>query len=118
MSFYGDLASTASRLLAQFGSAVTIKRETGDSIDPVTGAFTAGETSSLTTNGLTTAITKEDREAFGEAQGNDRILILDDSQAPQEGDRVQVGAEDWQIVRIQETNPAGTPLVYRVLIRK
>lgn len=118
MSFYGDLASTASRLLEQFGSTVTIKRGAGESIDPVTGSYTAGTTSNLTANGLTVAITRQDREAFGDVQGNDRLLILDNSQTPQEGDRVQVGAEDWQIVRIQETNPAGTPLVYRVLIRK
>ena len=118
MSFYEDMANTASTLLGQFGSTVTIKRETSASIDPVTGTHTPGTTASLTANGVTTAITKEDRAVFGDVQGNDRILVLDESQAPQEGDLVEVAGEDWSIVRIQETNPAGTPLVYRVLIRK
>lgn len=118
MSFYTDMAATASTLLTQFGATVTIRRESGESVDPVTGAHTAGTTNSLSANGITTMITKEDRDLFGDVQGNDRILILDDSQVPEEGDRVQIGAEEWAIVRIKEVNPAGTPLIYRVLIRK
>lgn len=118
MTFYDDMASTASSLIAQFGFVVTIKRETLGEVDPVTGQYTPGSIDSLSANGITTAITKEDRDAFGDVQGNDRIMVLDNSQIPQEGDRIEVNGESWNIVRILETNPAGTPLVYRLLIRK
>lgn len=118
MSFYTDMAATASSLLAQFGATVTIKRDNLGTTDPVTGVYTPGTTDNLTANGVTTRITKEDRDAFGEVQGNDRLLILDSQVKPLEGDRVQVGSENWNTISIQESNPAGTPLVYRVLIRK
>ena len=119
MSFdYAPMAATASRLIAEYGAPVTLYRETSQSIDPVTGVMTPGTTSELASNGITTAITKEDRDSFGDVQSNDRILVLDDSEAPQEGDRVSVNSEQWSIARIREVNPAGTPLIYRVLIRK
>lgn len=118
MTFYDDMASTASSLLSQFGSVVTIYRESGQSVDPVTGEFTRFIVDTLKTKGITVAITQEDRNAFGDVQGNDRVMVLDGSQAPKEGDTVEVAGQGWSIVRILETNPAGTPLIYRVLIRK
>ena len=51
-AFYTSMAATAAKLLKKFGMEITIKRTTGDSVNPVTGAVTAGTTTTYTPNGL------------------------------------------------------------------
>lgn len=115
---YSPLAAMASQQIKAKGAPVIIQRQVGESVDPVTGAYTPGSTSNLNSNGITRSITQDDRATFGDVQGNDRTLILDDSEEPQEGDRVEVDGEYWSIARIDQKKPGITPLVYRVLIRK
>ena len=50
--FYTKMAATASRLIGKYGQAMAIKRVSGGTIDPVTGATTAGTTTSYPVQGV------------------------------------------------------------------
>lgn len=117
MSFYTDLAATARSLLATYGQAITLKRTTGDSNDPVTGDVTAGTETEFTPNG----VLKPFPDALVDGtriQASDRELILDDTVAPEMDDEITIDGQDWTIVRIIGTKPAGTALVWRVQVRR
>lgn len=118
MSFYGNLQSTATSLLTQFGAATTLRRRSGDSIDPITGAYTAGTNNDYTVNAVFVRITQRISEAFGDIQANDRVMVMDASQTPTESDTVVIGGEEWGIVQIIENKPADVVISYEVLLRK
>ena len=116
-TFYSQMADTASRLITQFGQSITIKRNTGGSVHPVTGVVTAGTTASLTAKGILKAY--PDNLIDGtRITKSDRMLILDDSQVPVMTDKITVQSQDWNIEDITTSNPAGVPLVYFVQVRK
>lgn len=117
MSFYTDLAATARSQLRQFGKKRTLTRTTGDSNDPVTGEVTAGTETTYKPNGVLkpfpaalidgTRIRKDDRE-----------LILDDTVEPLMDDTITIGSQDWNIVDITGIEPADTPVVWFVQVRR
>lgn len=114
--FYTQMAATASRLIGKYGQAISIKRTTGESVDPVTGIVTAGTTSTLATTGIL------QRYPDALIDGTriltaDRLAMLAPTREPALTDKLAFGGKDWPIVSIQTANPAGTPLVYFVQVR-
>jgi len=116
-AFYNSIAATASKLITKFGAVGEIKRTTGDSIDPVTGNITAGTTVTYTPN---TIVQKYADELVDGARilSSDRLIILDNTVEPISTDTITIGGENWSIVSIRESNPAGIPLVYFVQARR
>lgn len=116
-AFYNSMAATASKLITKFGAVGEIKRTTGDSIDPVTGNVTAGTTVIYTPN---TIVQKYADELIDGARilSSDRMIILDNTIEPISTDTITIGGENWSIVSIRESNPAGIPLVYFVQARR
>ena len=112
-SFYLKMAATANRLIDKFGQTVMIERTTGETIDPVTGVITAGVTEYFYPRGVFkpyaenlidgTRILKTDIE-----------LVLDNTVKPEMTDKI----EGVSIINIEEINPAGTPLIYKLQVRK
>jgi len=118
--FYDRMAATALRLLAQFGQTVTIRRVTGGSVNPVTGAVVSGSTvdteatavmqdyslqDSARANMTETLIQKDDKKFIVAASGIPVPLLTD---------KIIAGGLTWNIVNVKQTNPAGTPLVYEI----
>jgi hypothetical protein len=116
-AFYNSMAATASKLITKFGAVGEIKRTTGGSIDPVTGTVTAGTTVIYTPN---TIVQKYADELVDGARilSSDRMIILDNTIEPVSTDTITIGGENWSIVSIRESNPAGIPLVYFVQARR
>lgn len=117
MSFYEGMAYTATSLVTKFGREVTFKRETGGSIDPVTGATTPPVVELFTPPGIWQTIKRENIDGTL-IQFGDKMLVIDASFAPEMSDQVLVNSTYWNIVDISDKNPAGTPLVYNVQVRK
>ncbi|WP_163836870.1 hypothetical protein [Spartinivicinus ruber] len=119
MSFYEGLASTASKLLADKGAPVVLLRESGETFDPVNGRVTPGTTKQLKTSGVLTSFTKTtETELGGNIVAGDMLLVLSAEVEPLSTDKLLVNGEPWQIVRILPVNPAGTPISYKVQVRK
>jgi hypothetical protein len=116
-AFYNSIAATASKLITKFGAVGEIKRTTGGTIDPVTGVPTAGTTVTYTPN---TIVQKYADELIDGARilSSDRMIILDNTIEPVSTDTITIGGENWSIVSIRESNPAGIPLVYFVQARR
>jgi hypothetical protein len=136
MTFYADMADTATDLLTEFGQEVTITRPSLN-FDPVTNKPTSGGTVNNTTVGLFTNIDRSLVDGT-RIQDTERVMVIDASFAPRMGDLVDVygavAAESvgaapgiilsagqavaWTIVAIREINPAGTPVCYFVQVRR
>lgn len=136
MTFYADMADTATDLLTEFGQEVTITRPSLN-FDPVTNKPTSGGTVNNTTVGLFTNIDRSLVDGT-RIQDTERVMVIDASFAPRMGDLVDVSgavvaesvgaapgiilsagqAVAWTIVAIREINPAGTPVCYFVQVRR
>lgn len=123
-AFYNNLAATAARLITKFGAVGTIKRTTGGSVDPVTGDTTAGTTVTYSPN---TIVQRYSDEIIGSSPrsgiatnilASDRLIILDDTIEPLTTDTITIRGENWKIISITESRPAGVPLVYFVQARR
>ena len=116
-AFYNGLAATAARLITKFGAVGTITRTTGGSVDPVTGDTTAGTTVTYTPN---TIVQKYADELIDGTRilSSDRLIILDNTIEPLTTDKITIRGEDWTIVSVSESRPAGIPLVYFVQARR
>ena len=115
-AFYDNMAATASRLIGKYGQAISIKRTTGGTIDPVTGITTAGTASTLATTGILQRYPDSLIDGT-RILTSDRLAILAPEVEPNLTDKLTFGSKDWAIVSIQFSNPAGTNLVYFVQVR-
>ena len=114
MSFYSNLATTATSLLTKYGQTITFRSK--QSYDPVTGVA-SGSASDNTTIGLFQRIPNSLIDGTRIKTG-DRLIVIDNSYEPSMNENVVIGSGIWSIQEIEEVNPAGTGLVYFVRIRK
>lgn len=117
MSFdYTAMATTAAALLKNFGQAMAIRRTTGDTYDPVAGSSSGGTTADTANFGVFVSLKTAFATDFDIAVG-DKIAVVDSTIAPLVSDKLVVGSSAYSIIAIQEINPAGTPLAYRIQVR-
>lgn len=116
-TFYTRMAATASKLLKKFGMEITIKRKTGDSINPVTGAIVAGTTTSYTPQGIVQRY--NDNQIDGtRILASDRLVIVDKTVEPLTTDKITLSSQDWSIISVEEVKPSTVGVVYFIQARK
>lgn len=125
MTLYSDRASVATKLVTQYGKAMSLQRVTGATIDPVTGAVSGGTTDTLGVTGLITRISGNDIQRVmalsGGAErlsGSEVVVKLTAAVEPQLTDRLVDGSDTYEIIHVGETNPAGTAIVYSLIARR
>ena len=118
MPDYANLAKTSSRLVKNFGRAVTIRKYTQGSYDPNTG--TASNTYADTVfNALTLNFGNGQTLHNGnQIQANDARLLLEPSAVFSITDKVFIGGIEWGIVSIGSLHPDGTELLHDLHIRR
>ena len=117
MSFYDEMAEVAVELLTEFGAGVIITRTSGGSINPVTGVEVAGSVQTFTPKGILKSY--PDNLIDGtRITASDRMLIIDASVKPEITDTITVQGEEWPLQEITASNPAGTPLVYFLRVKR
>lgn len=117
MSFYGGLKDIASNLLQDKGQQVTFSRETVGSFDPKTGQQQISA-STYTAYGVSFGYTA--REIDGTLiQSSDIAFLMEAvSTTPKTNDQVTIDSIIYRIINIKPTNPAGTPVMYKVQLRR
>ncbi len=115
MSFYSQLASTGTRLLAKYGRDVVLRKVTqSGSYNPATGSQ-ANTTSDTTYKGVVLDYKDGETEVQGElVLKGDKQLLLEPAAAPTAQDAILIGGVLFQVLSVKEVNPAGTR-VLRVL---
>lgn len=117
-----DLSATATKLLRKLASTsesgyVQLKRETGGSIDPITGQKTAGTTELI---GLNAAVTDMPATLVNDRINiDDKLVVCDNKAIPSSDDKLVIGGVEHSIILINgEGGHAGTIQAVRMAARK
>lgn len=117
-----DLSATATKLLRKLASTkesgyVQLKRETGGSIDPITGQATAGTVELI---GLNAAVTDMPANLVSDRiNAEDKLVVCDKETIPTSDDRLVIGGVEHTIILINgEGGHAGTTQAIRMAARK
>jgi len=122
--FYARVASTALRLIDQFGQDIVLRDTVQGEYDPVTG----GSTPETTVDQPAQAILQDYAlqqagmsyaEGTTIRQGDKKILVAAQGLTPPTLTTTALAdGATWAIVNVKEINPAGTPLVYELQGRR
>ena len=116
MSFdYTGTAATATRLLARFGAACTLKRQSAGSYDPSTGSDTVTATS-LSTVACVFAYPQSYIDGTLILQGDQRAY-MDPGVTPAQGDVLAWQGTDYTVVSVKPVSPAGTVVLFEAQLR-
>lgn len=121
--FYSGLAATALDLLTEFGQPVTVLQQGPQSMNTATGITAPTTTNSMSTYG---ALFDYIYRQYGnevvkgaQIQSADKQLFMAATPSPpQVQDKVVVGGNTWAIVNIKQINPAGTPVLYELWLKR
>ena len=138
MTFYTEMADTASELLAEFGTAVNIVRPALN-FNNTTNKPTSGGNTVIASTGVFRSIARRLVDGT-RIQSGDRELVMVPDVEVRMGDRIDVSsigdttattvggapgiilgagvAGSWAIQEINEVRPAGTILAYVVRVRR
>jgi hypothetical protein len=119
---YNKTAATALKLLTRFGRDVTLVTPTASAYDPTTSSGPTTEKKET----RKAALFDFDRINFGVSladgtriQANDRRCLMDaNGTAPTALSFVEVAGERFPVKDIKIVSPAGTPVLYDMLLRK
>lgn len=112
---YPATAATATRLLQRFGAPATVKRTTAGTYDPATGTSTPSVASLPTTAAVF---------AYAQKYIDGTLILQGDQQAycapgvePKQGDVLTWQGDDWTVVSVKPTSPAGVPVLFEAQLR-
>lgn len=117
---YAPLATTAARLLAEFGQTVTLTRITPGAYDPVTGTNAAGTTATQSASAVLLDWSLKDSGAKfsdgGSVRVGDKKLLIEAAGLAWGPDELttltDVAGVVWQMEKLRVLEPSGTALMY------
>jgi len=112
---YNRTAATSLRLLQQFGTTATIKRETVGAYDPDLGTAPVTE-ELLPTTACVFAYEQKYIDGTLILQG-DQLAYCAPTEEPKQGDKLTWLSKDYEIVSVKPISPAGIPVLYEAQIR-
>jgi hypothetical protein len=121
MSFYSELADTATEMLAEFGQSVIVTNFEMGEEDPLTG--TVAQTSSqFTTVGV---LLDYDYRNFGDGavayqavSSSDKRVLLSAAKVVNSGDLIFIDGTLYKAHIVKTVNPAGTRVLYDIWVQK
>lgn len=120
-AFYERMADTALRLIGQYGQTVTLREVTPGEYNPVTGDTAPDAVAETSASGVLIEYTGQERQSNSLIQQGDKKLMLPAKALaqPSLNSKVVIQGEVWTIVPpLKVMNPAGTPLVYELQVRR
>lgn len=115
--FYTGLAATATRLLTSKGKVVTFTRYTSTDFDPAQGINTT-TTSTFTGNGAAFGYKSGEIDGTVVIKGDIRLIVDAMTTPPLIEDNVTIDSLIYRVMNVEKVNPAGTPVIYKVQLRK
>lgn len=112
---YPATAATATRLLARFGAACAIKRQTGTAYDPETST----NVPTYTDTASTAAVFAYDQKYIDGTlikQGDQRAYCAPAAE-PKQGDQFVWQGTTYTVVAAKPVSPAGVPVLFEAQIR-
>lgn len=117
MSFYSDAAADAKELLTEFGQTATWSQDNNDgALNPATGVTTGGTSTAYSAKGVLLDF-QTNRVNGTSVLATDSRFLMEVANKPQVGAIITVNAVAYQVIAVQEVNPAGTPVLYEVHLR-
>lgn len=117
MTFYAEMAATASELLAEFGQDVTLVRGMTGTYVPATGTATVSVSNSY---GKGVALDYDQRDIDGTKirQGDQRVyLSVEVGVTPQTGDALLISGKTWKVIASRTLAPAGVAVIHDCQVR-
>lgn len=116
--FYGDIAITGKALLTQFGKKVTLRVVSDAVYDPATATAVTTNADKKLVAVLVDFPASQQNGPGGTILQGDKKCILQAGTPPAVQHRLLEGDNDWGIIGFKEVNPAGTPVLYVLHLRK
>ncbi|MGO4326738.1 hypothetical protein AB4Z48_18080 [Cupriavidus sp. 2TAF22] len=123
MTIYDEMAAMADELLREFGKALVLRRVTAGTYDPGSSSAQPATADYPATGALFDYALL----AAGQTFLADTVIQVGDKQClmspaavplPVTGDLVIDGADTWQVQNVKAVNPAGTPVLYELHVRR
>ena len=120
---YDRAAATSLRLLTSFGKSITLRSMTAGTYDTTTGTVSAATETDATRKAVFLdfkqfASGQKLRDGSLIQSGDRRCLLDADGTAPTYDSQIVDGATKYTIWDIKEVNPAGTPVLYDLVVRR
>jgi len=117
---YTSKAETASRLIKNAGTALTIKRDIAGVTDPITGITTGASIESYPVNGVKLRYKNTDIDGTLVKSGDLRVLLSVEGLTivPESTDIIVVSGASWKIIDVKPLEPAETVVLYELQVRK
>ena len=115
---YAGLASTAARLLKDFGGNATFSRTTGATFNPATGSYTGGTTTQFSSDAARFNYTK--REIDGETVQRDdlRLIVQVNGGEPLINDECTFDSDTYRVMNVTKLSPSGEDIYYDLQLRR
>lgn len=116
---YIGLKADVDAPLAEFGQSCELRRKGSPvTVDPVAGTVTGGPDQVFPVVGVITDYT--DKQIDGEViLRGDRIVYIQATERPMRGDTfVEANGTAWAVVDFDSVDPAGTPVVFSLQLRR
>lgn len=115
---YANIAANALAALTDAGQDVTRRAYAAGAYDPATGAASITTTDTTRKGVIFDFGAGKTLERGALIQIGDKRLLLDATATATMTDHFIVGSDDYSVVSIGEVNPAGTPVLYDIHLRK
>ncbi|MGE8367003.1 hypothetical protein [Cupriavidus sp.] len=122
-AFYDDMAATADELLREYGKPLVLRQVATGTYDPATSTAPATQVDFPGTGTLFDFAL----QSAGQAFSGSTLIEVGDKQCylspvgvplPTAGDLLVDGTDVWQVKNVKAINPAGTPVLYELQLRK
>jgi len=114
---YTDDQAMATEMIAEAGTTMTLTRETAGVYVPATGGFTTTSTT-YTVKGVKLNYKSKDIDGTLVKAGDMKVLMAAGVVEPQTTDLLTIGGVVWAIIFTQALEPAETPILYTLQVRK
>lgn len=120
-AFYDRMADTALRLIGLYGQTMTLREVTPGTYDPSTGETSPDAATETSVSGVLIEYTGQERQNNSLIQQGDKKVLMPAKglAKPSLNSKILIQSELWTIVPpLKVMNPAGTPLVYELQVRR
>ena len=120
-AFYDRMAATALRLISLYGQTMTLREVTPGTYDPSTGETSPDAATETSVSGVLIEYTGQERQNNSLIQQGDKKVLMPAKglAKPSLNSKILIQSELWTIVPpLKVMNPAGTPLVYELQVRR